>query len=299
MGRKHKIKKSKKKSSQSNNTAQTKNPTPLPSVLATPPESINRRTINNIFINHHLKNKTTSSESLPPSVINKQLKDFYVNKLMIRRLFYPDIPIPIEKCYINLSIVSGIEYHTQLEKFASISNSSKDGEEIYEYNNNIYGQPSIIMPAECIIPPNMQVNVAFSESLNTSVQVWRPKIKMLILGAAGIGKSTLSEYYTHLWANPSIPLPKKGGLTNYEWVFRIPLRNLTEERYPSSQPCTPMDVIERECLARVFGKECVFLNAADKIALETTLHQAANEKKVFIILDGFDEFPEKLSRAFV
>lgn len=278
----------------------TRNPPPsAPLNTQNPITNSKNVTINNIFTNH-LAQKSLLITSLSPETINKKLKDFYASKLVIRRLFYPDIPISIEKCYISLSIVPGSEYQTQLNKFSSISADNHSGENLYEYNSNIYGQPQplLIMPPEYIIPPNInfRLDVEFFPGMyNTHTQFLSPIVKVLILGAAGIGKSTLSEYFTYLWASSNVNALKKQGFINYEWVFRIPLRNITEDRYPNNRTYQAVDIIEKECLAKVFNEKEFFLSKKEKKDLETALHQSAACKKVLIILDGFDEFTDNAS----
>ena len=81
-------------------------------------------------------------------------------------------------------------------------------------------------------------------------------------------------------------------LNQYQWVFRIPLRNLTPERYPTEKHFRAIDVIEQECLAPILKKSGYFLSKKDKNLLENHFKKAAQNQKILLIIDGFDEMPE-------
>jgi HEAT repeat protein len=96
----------------------------------------------------------------------------------------------------------------------------------------------------------------------------------LVLGRAGIGKSTFCQYIMHQWANDKI-------WREFQWVFRIPLRNLTQAHYPATTPYSVADIVRQEC----FPKELLA-----EWDIEPLLALLANEK-ILWILDGYDELP--------
>lgn len=260
------------KTKKSNGNRKIASSTTNASLLNEPP-----KTVNNIFKNHSNTAKIKSSKRFTPDLINKTLKTFYLNELVIRRLFYADIPLSLGEYYIDLSIVLGTEYQSDINGFSQQDRDSNDMH--YESNNALYGQPSILIPADCVIPPNLKINMTTKQQGVTSAMSLdlKPVVKVLILGAAGIGKSTLSEYFTYLWASPEISQDKKKGFGQFSWVFRIPLRNLTRERYPVGTNPTPIDVLIKECIEPAFDNN-FNLNTANHKFLETTLHEAVNQK---------------------
>ena len=263
---------------------------PLPFI----PEQIE---IPNLFRNHESVEESVTSTFRSPDILKDAIRQFYGKQLTIRRLFYPNIEIPIEK-YINLSIVPAKDYPVRVEDFQQ-SSKVKPAEEIYEPNSNLYGQLPIAVPPEQIIPPT-DLELVLGIDVGGSSQEVRlqPIVKTLVLGAAGIGKSTLSEYCAHLWANTAIPLNKRYNFAGYEWVFRIPLRNITEERYPNdpmgSQKWQPIDVIEKECLLPAMNNSDNRLTVKEKKELETELHKAFDKQQVLFLLDGIDEVYDQL-----
>lgn len=225
----------------------------------------------NPFINHLVKT-TESNEGYTTKQIQLALRTHYKECLSIKRLFYPDNPIPIEKNYINLSILPGETYQKQLNEH--INTREEIRTDNYELSTRLYGHGSGIISLEDIIPR------------------WdkEPSRCLLVLGTAGIGKSTLSDRLCHIWAMENNSYLSQ----NYEWVFKIPLRNLTTERYPLNGHRI-IDVIEQECLAPLFTKEGQFLSKNDKNTLETLLSRETEANKVLLILDGFDEISDYCS----
>ncbi|CAF1620155.1 unnamed protein product, partial [Rotaria magnacalcarata] len=109
--------------------------------------------------------------------------------------------------------------------------------------------------------------------------------KVLILGRAGIGKSTFCEYVTYQWA--------KGELwSEYKLVILIPLRMLTSSRYPPGKKYSPINLLEDE----------YFLY--EDLSAEQIQHfkELCKNHQVLWILDGYDEFaqniPEQLEDVF-
>lgn len=173
--------------------------------------------------------------SYTPEQLQAQLKAYYNGQMTIKRLFYPDCPIPMDGHYINLSILLGAAYQEHIEAFSrkTRSGASAAVEDIYESSTGLYGHPTNTIRPDDLLEAQSEGRVH----------------RVLVLGTAGIGKSTLSEYLCYLWASSIDDASKKSFLKKYRWVFRIPLRNLTAERYPKEQSVRMIDVLERECLS--------------------------------------------------
>jgi hypothetical protein len=100
--------------------------------------------------------------------------------------------------------------------------------------------------------------------------------RVLMLGEAGCGKTTVCQHATYLWACEKIWQSK------FEWLFHIKMRNLNSKRYPPLQHKTYslIDIIERECFSKYA------LSGLGKLELKS---QLANPSNILWILDGWDE----------
>ncbi|CAF3791527.1 unnamed protein product [Rotaria magnacalcarata] len=101
--------------------------------------------------------------------------------------------------------------------------------------------------------------------------------KMLILGRAGIGKSTSCRYVTYQWA--------KGELWfKYQLVILIRLRLLTTSRYPPGRKYKPIDLVEKEYFP------------CDDLSQEDRRHfkDQCDKDQVLWLLDGYDEFVQNI-----
>ncbi len=135
---------------------------------------------NNPFVNHQTKGKRRNTKDYSPQQLNECLKNYYKNTLKIKRLFYPDNPIPIGEHYITLSILPEGIYQNKLND--SVHPPEKSGEDFYDISSSLYGHEEDIISPEIIIP---------------KCQGMKPR-RVLVLGTAGIGKSTLSERLCYL-----------------------------------------------------------------------------------------------------
>ncbi|CAF4842494.1 unnamed protein product, partial [Rotaria sp. Silwood1] len=109
--------------------------------------------------------------------------------------------------------------------------------------------------------------------------------KVLVLGRAGIGKSTFCQYVTYRWAKGEI-------WRQYELVILIRLRSLTQSRYSSEKKYLPIDLVEKEYFE------------VDDISdeMRQNFKEQCNKGRVLWILDGYDAFaqniPEQLKGVF-
>lgn len=104
------------------------------------------------------------------------------------------------------------------------------------------------------------------------------KKQVLVFGQAGIGKSTFCQYVTHQWASGKL------WSGQFEWVFRIPLRHLTTNRYPIGKNYSEVDILIKECMPEETLSDWMI----------PLLQQALNKDKVLWLLDGHDELPSPL-----
>ena len=101
--------------------------------------------------------------------------------------------------------------------------------------------------------------------------------KILVLGRAGVGKSTFCQNIIRQWA--------KGNLwSEYELVVLVCLRNFTEEHYPGGQEYSPIDIIKKEySLHDPISKE-----------EEESFNQQCKNGRVLWIFDGYDELAQNI-----
>ena len=136
---------------------------------------------------------------------------------MVRRLI-SGREFRVEEIYINLALVQEQEVKEQ-EKGLKIEKSIQDVSDRYLSYEHIYGEKKDVT-VEKIFDP-------FDDKDK------EPHKKLLILGRAGCGKSTLCKYIARRWARQDAD-----GATctilwtdRFEWVFWMPLRNLITHKY--------------------------------------------------------------------
>ena len=167
----------------------------------------------------------------------------------------PEISFPIEQSYINLSIVETKEQQEK-EKKLGVSDRS---DAIMGTFEEIYGTKSSI-----------DIKNIFDSCRNSHK-------KVLVLGRAGIGKSTFCKYAAYQWAKGEI-------WSQYDLVLVIRLHTLTESRYPSGTKYYPIDIVKRED---------IFLHPLSKTD-ESNLSSQLGSHKVLWLLDGYDEIAGNL-----
>lgn len=100
--------------------------------------------------------------------------------------------------------------------------------------------------------------------------------RYLILGKAGIGKSTFCKYLMYRWAEGS-------SLSDYQLVVMIRLRELTKDFFLAGKN-RPSDLILQQ-----FSREQTFSDEERK-----TLENICDRKKILWLLDGYDELVENI-----
>ena len=186
-----------------------------------PFHNVEKNPFSKFQLNNKKKKINKASKQFSSQELKQALKEHYSSNLSIKRLFYPDNPMPIRDHYVTLSILPGVNYQNQL------TGNTPQTEDVYEVSTQLYGHDIGLITPDSLMPIGAK---------NMPCQV-------LVLGTAGIGKSTLSERLCYLWSVNGNRVSNE-----YDWVFRIPLRNLTAERY-LEKDCSIIDVIERECLS--------------------------------------------------
>ncbi|CAF1346448.1 unnamed protein product [Adineta ricciae] len=185
------------------------------------------------------------------------IRQKYLQQNRMKRMVNEEKSFSIEQNYVNLAMVETKEQQAK-EKKLKRQDEQKDA--ILGTYEEIYG-----------IKTPVEVKNLFEKCKGSTK-------KVLVLGRAGIGKSTFCQYVTYLWA--------KGELwSQYDLVVLIHLRKVTDSRYPSTENYAPVDLIKME----YFPYDD--LSSEQKECFKRQL----NSGKILWILDGYDEFVNSIS----
>ncbi|CAF3919353.1 unnamed protein product [Rotaria sp. Silwood2] len=227
-----------------------------------------------------IKNQTPTPKIEPIPTSHKlceQIRQNYLRGNSIKRILNEEKRFPIEHSYINLSLLERKAYE---EKEKQLKSQEKKASQERQHDNHRLHHNEVIGTFEEIYGTKtaMDVKHIFAKC-NDQIK------KVLVLGRAGIGKSTFCQYVTYRWA--------KGELwPEFKLVVLIQLRKLTNSRYSSSKKYSMIDIVEREYFA------CEDLTKDDRQFFKERCCQG----QVLWILDGYDEFvqniPEQLKDVF-
>ena len=199
------------------------------------------------------------------------IREKYLRENRMERLVNKEKSFSIEQSYINLALVETKEQHAkekkqkqpslkmQAEEHELSQSGKKHKDTILGTYEEIYG-----------IKTSIHVKNIFERCKNQTK-------KILVLGRAGIGKSTFCQYVTHRWAKGEI-------WSQYEMILLIRLRKLTDSRRLSTGNISPMDLVKKEY--------CPFHDLSNEE--ERDFQDQCNTGKVLWILDGYDEFAQNI-----
>ncbi|CAF1337551.1 unnamed protein product, partial [Rotaria sordida] len=203
-----------------------------------------------VLTNVHPSSSQSITDEQKLRIINK-LKNEYASKYSTIKRLMTNTYVPIdEENYINLAII-----HKE-QKESGISKDSKFDYSTYEL---IYGSKTSI-----------KITEIFDKCQDKLTK------RVLVLGPAGIGKTTFCQYITYKWSKDEL-------FQQFKCLIYIRLRNLISKSYPlrQSEPYSLIDIIERECF-RTFPLE----NLEERNILKHILDDASN---ILWLLDGYDE----------
>ncbi|CAF2025452.1 unnamed protein product [Rotaria magnacalcarata] len=229
-------------------------------------------------IKNQPSNPTPKTSSSPVKLF-ESFKEKYLRENKIKRIMNEERSFSIEQSYINLAIVETKEQQEKEKKLKQRDQTIQEQEDeqnsnIDSHNNDILGTFEEIHGVKTAI----EVENMFDKCKDKTN-------KVLVLGRAGIGKSTFCQYVTYRWA--------KGDLwSDYNLVVLIYLRKLTDSRYPSGTEYSLVHLLKKEYFP------CDDLSSEQKDKFK----ELCNKQKVLWILDGYDEFvqniPEQLKKLF-
>ncbi len=201
-----------------------------------------------------------------PQRLDIPLKKHYQAHAIIRFLF-SQREVPLVKNYINLSILEEKELK-QLESASQDNKHDSKNTLSASINNaeNLYSHGKLI-----------DIETIFQYGNNNKQQI-------LILGRAGVGKTTFCKHVLQHWMTG-----KLWSNLNFSYIFHISLRNLNAERYRPGKQYSLTDIIYQECFS-----------ASDQAFWTPSLYRdvdhllQANEHKILWLLDGYDELVQPL-----
>lgn len=180
--------------------------------------------------------------------------------------------VSIEDAFIRLTIIRSEEQQKKEAEFKEKSKEEKD--DVYTYRLSSYED---LYSAKTPIEPD-KIFTADTNSL--------PPRRLLILGRAGIGKSTLCQYVAYQWTvnklNVIYPTWPK-----LQAIFWIKFRNLNQASYPAGKSYSWIDVLNQECFQNNLSP--------DECRVLKNNIEGYSEQFLFL-LDGYDEvLPEASS----
>ena len=185
------------------------------------------------------------------------IREEYILNSFIHRIINEEKCFPIKESYINLAIVTSEEQRDKEKKLSQA-----------EHKDAIIGTFEEIHSTKTVI----DVKDMFEKCKGGTK-------KILVLGRAGIGKSTFCQYVTYQWAKGEI-------WTQYQLVVLIKLRMLTNDNYPSGRDYSPFDLVKKEYASRITMKE------GDRSRFEEHCRMG----QVLWLLDGYDEFVQNIPK---
>ena len=192
-----------------------------------------------------------------PSYLFELIRLGYERNNRIERIMNPAKSIPIEQSYINLAIVEIKEQREQEKKLRN----AQHNDEIIGTFEQIYGMKTVV-----------DINDIFNKCKDQAKNV-------LVLGRAGIGKSTFCQYVAYKWATGAI-------WSHYDLLVLISLRSLTESRYPPLAPGTSYTLID------LVKKEYFGHGLPEKD--DRLLREQFGRSQVLWLLDGYDEIVQNV-----
>ncbi len=170
-------------------------------------------------------------------------------------------PLPIADCYTHVAIVKEAE---QKEKEGELREKAEAASEKNQSQLGMLGNYEDIHA----VKEEIAFDTLFDKRDGKSIE------RLLVLGRAGIGKSTFCQKIVHDWGGGEL----WDGL--FDQVFWIRLREITPERFPEKTdqlPYTTAEIIQTLC----FG---------DKVKLTSeSLARLHKNFNILYLLDGYDE----------
>jgi serine/threonine protein kinase len=208
--------------------------------------------------------------------IQEDLHAGYRQRAVFIDLWFQDQPLPIdETTFINLAIVTQTgQQEKEAKAQEELKKSKEEKEDKAEKEAKKDGREDMLNSWEFM--QQAQEPIAMRDLWLPHKEEKTVPTRLVIDGAAGIGKTTLCGYIARQW------IARQLWSDRFEWVVWIPLRNLLDEhRYGAQRVHTLQTLVMAECFPR--------LKPDEQRSLWETLMAASTQQKVLYLLDGYDE----------
>ena len=225
------------------------------------------KTVNNINTKKTIPDTEKGQETKLEDLLFDKLKEFYCSQEKIETLV-EERTISIKDIYVRLALIK-----EEKEK----KNKEKQNEKVQAPEDERWPTyETLYDPKESIKLEELFQNEKLKQKKEKRVIVW---------GAAGVGKSTCLHHIAHEWANRRL-------WNEFKAIFWICLRNLNADSYPSRyESYDAYDLIGKEC--KLLPKECNI----DLLTFRSLLEDKEFRNNTILILDGYDELPYVADRG--
>ena len=220
---------------------------------------------------------TREADVISPEALIAMIKQCYRENDRLSDMFAGDGPSLTlsEGCYINLALVKSVEQKAK-EKDQCKKGAQSKAIDTYLERQHLSSFEEIYQPKEALPLAELFVPKASEGS--------QPIHRVLMLGRAGIGKSTLCHYLANRWATGNGVEAEEAWLQDYEVVLWVRLRELIKFRDDCKEPaqCDVTHFFVHQCLTNTHVFEERSIRAMEQLL-------ADRSKKKLLLLDGFDE----------
>ena len=194
----------------------------------------------------------------------------------------------MEGCYINLASIKSDEQIAKEQKLKQQQHQQQSKPDS-ESTSNHTQRDNRLSSFEDIHRPKdpLPLNKLFVRQSDKTTDTTADKLiqRVLMLGRAGIGKSTLCQYLAYRWADET-KTKEEAWLESYDVLLWIKLRELIslhESLKAQHKRCGVADVVTISCVFGLDSSNEVFLTQA----VNELIHDST--KTILWVLDGFDE----------
>jgi len=161
------------------------------------------------------------------------IKETYLKNDKIKSILNEQRIITMNDVHINMVLIENNK-EKEKEKWLKQKEKNEKSNAYWDFTRSPYGK--VFHCYEKIDGEKISVDI---KEIFKNLKEQTTK-KFAVLGQAGIGKSTFCQYVTYKWA--------KGDhfWSEYDQVILIPLRKLTDDRYPQGKEYLPIDIINKE-----------------------------------------------------